>query len=87
MNNSPRHNWNIALRKAPFRFQFLGTLITLILLAIFIPHFFNYIQHRSGFVLHDPILHILIPQDFSWITFTLILCISIFGSYRSFSET
>jgi hypothetical protein len=72
MNNSRRHNWNIALRKAPFRFQFIGTIITLILLAIFIPHFFNYIQHRSGFVLHDPILHILTPQDFSWITFTLI---------------
>jgi hypothetical protein len=72
MNNSLRHNWNIALGNVSFRVQFIGTIITLILLAIFIPHFFNYIQHRSGFVLHDPILHIMTPQDCSWITFTLI---------------
>jgi len=71
-STSLRHSWNIALRNATFRFRFSVTIIALILLAIFIPYLFNYIQQRSGYVLHDPLLHIMTPQDFSWITFTMI---------------
>jgi hypothetical protein len=85
MNTSFRHKWSNALRNGVFRYQFIRTIGTLLLLAILIPYHFNYIQYRSAIALHDPILLIVPPRDVSAITFTIIY-VSIFLTLVSLSQ-
>ena len=64
--------WKVAWSMPWFRLQSALSFLALLAIVIFIPCFFNYVQGRTGPVLHDPLLQIIGPIDLSWITFLLI---------------
>ncbi len=67
-----RTNWKIAFGNPFFPFKAISSLLLLISIGIFIPHFFNYIQHRPGVVLNDTFLNLFEPINVSWLIFPLL---------------
>jgi hypothetical protein len=64
--------WKNAWGMASFRKQFLFTIVSLLLIAIFISDFFNYIQHRQGTTINDWLLRCFTPVNMSLYIFLLI---------------
>jgi len=65
-------NWRTEWKNSRFRIQWFASLLVLVSIALSISHFFNYVQHRDGIVLDDPVLNALQPIDLSPFTFSLI---------------
>jgi len=65
-------NWKVAWKKQSFIVQFLITFLLLIGIVITIPYFFDYVQHRDGKIINDPLLNLIGPVNLSPVTFTLI---------------
>jgi hypothetical protein len=64
-------NWKSALTITAFRYKAVLSLAFLITIGVFIPHFFNFIQHRPGIVLNDVLLNLYPPKDVSWYIFPI----------------
>ena len=57
--------WKQATQSVTFRSRLIFGHLLLISLVLALPHFFDYIENREGFMLYDPILNYLPPLDFS----------------------
>ena len=66
-------NWKYAWQQGNFRNILMITLLLFIALVWFYPLFFNFIEHRSGFGIQDPIVNYLKPRDNSIPIFSLLL--------------
>lgn len=58
-------SWKQATQNHAFRLRLILGHLLLISLVLALPHFFDYIEDREGFMLYDPILNILSPLDLS----------------------
>jgi hypothetical protein len=65
-------NWKYAWQQGNFRNILMITLLLFIALVWFYPLFFNFIEHRSGFGIQDPIVNYLKPRDNSIPIFSLL---------------
>jgi hypothetical protein len=61
--------WKIFWPKKNFRFQFIVAVTLLISFMIFVPYFFDFVEARSGKIIHDPLLDLLPVADVSWLIF------------------
>jgi len=76
-------SWQIAWDYPLFRLKFFLGLFFLILILVFIPHFFSYIEDRDlGYVLNDWLLAKLPPADVSLYIFITLYGMSIFFLFR-----
>jgi hypothetical protein len=64
--------WRSAWRLRDFRDQLLVSLTVLLVAIILTLVFLDYIETRTGLILHDPLLSLFSPTDLRWITFSLI---------------
>lgn len=71
--------WGECLNSRSFRIQFYGTMCYGTVLVVFLNFFFNYIQGRTGTVLHDPILSLFRPINLSGPIFTVLYCCALIG--------
>jgi PAP2 superfamily C-terminal len=78
-----KERWRIAFANKIFKQIFLITFIVLILVLIFLPHFFQYIERRDGIVLHDFILQRIKPRDVSALIFFIIWTVTILMIIRA----
>jgi hypothetical protein len=78
-HESYRQRWSAAFNKPRFRIHFIATVVVLLSFLFLVPHFLEYIQLREGAVLNDPVLNLVVPQNLSWITFTLIYTSLVIG--------
>jgi hypothetical protein len=68
-----RNTWKAAFKAKGFRYQFIGVLVLLIAILIYLPSFFNeVIGPKRGLVLSDFIMDFFTPEDYSWPIFLLI---------------
>ncbi|MCU0368129.1 MAG: sphingomyelin synthase family protein [Cyclobacteriaceae bacterium] len=68
-----RNAWKEAFQAKVFRYQFIGVLVSLIAVLIYLPTFFNeVIGPKKGLVLNDFVMGLFTPQDYSWPIFLLI---------------
>ncbi len=74
--------WRECLGSGSFRAQFYGTLSYGIVLVVFLNFFFNYIQGRTGTVLHDPILSLFRPVNLSGPIFSVLYCCGLVGTFH-----
>lgn len=65
-------SWKKQWSAPEFKIQFVVTLCILIGLAVFVPHYFNFIQSRPGKNLNDQLLNHIVAKDMSIYIFTLI---------------
>ncbi|MDE3256003.1 MAG: phosphatase PAP2 family protein [Bacteroidota bacterium] len=65
-------NWKHACQNSYFRNVLLITLLLFIILVWVYPYFFEFIEHRQGFKLQDPIVNFLQPRDNSSLIFSLL---------------
>jgi len=64
--------WNASLRTSSFRWQFAGSVVFLGITLTLFTRFLGWVEARPGVVLHDPLLNMIAPRDFTWPTFGLI---------------
>lgn len=70
---SDQPTWNNAIHNKSFVGQLVITIAALLSILLYLPHYFHsVIGPRQGRQLHDPILNLFIPQDFSVLIFTVI---------------
>ena len=62
-------SWKVALSDPYFRWQFLITMVLFFAVSKHNFHFLNLWEAREGFRLHDPVLNMLQPRNFSNIIF------------------
>jgi hypothetical protein len=67
-----KKSWQEAWQERNFRIQLMASFGVLLLIALLLPHFFIFIQARDGYTMHDPVLQLLVPKNFSLLIFTLI---------------
>lgn len=67
------NSWRDAISNKKFVVQFVVTLIALSIVILFLPWYFqSVIAPKPGIHLHDPILALVNPVDFTWPIFILI---------------
>jgi hypothetical protein len=66
-----RSNWRDAIKEPSFRLKGLLSLFALLAVALYIPHFFLFIQARPGHLLNDVFLNYITPRNVSWFIFPL----------------
>jgi PAP2 superfamily C-terminal len=65
--------WNSAVRNKAFICQLVVTVVALLTILLSLPYYFHsVIGPKPGLQLHDPILNLFPPQDFSVLIFALI---------------
>jgi len=70
---SRQDSWNSAIHNRSFVVQFVITIVALLSILFYLPHYFHsVIGPRPGLQLHDPVLNLFKPQDYSVLIFTLI---------------
>ncbi|MEQ1587333.1 MAG: phosphatase PAP2-related protein [Cyclobacteriaceae bacterium] len=70
---SDQPTWNSAIHNKNFVVQLVFTIVALLSILLYLPHYFHsVIGPRPGRQLHDPILNLFTPQDFSVLIFALI---------------
>jgi hypothetical protein len=74
--------WKNAWSNSSFRRQFLLTIASLLLIAIFISDFFNYVQHRPGTAINDWLLSSFAPKNMSLYIFLLIYPVIILSAIQ-----
>jgi hypothetical protein len=67
------NSWQHALSNKKFVLQFVASIVALVLIISFLPWYFqSVIGPKPGIYLHDPILDLVGPIDFTWAIFILI---------------
>lgn len=79
-------SWKDAFADKIFKQKFLGTFILFIIVLIFLPFFFQYIEKRNGIILNDFILKSIQPVDVSIAIFFMIWAISILMLVRAIQK-
>lgn len=70
--------WRAAMEETRFRVEWVVTLLTVVLLFTAAPPYLQFIQHRAGLAINDPVLNALPGVDMSiWIFFLLYSCVAI----------
>lgn len=64
--------WTEAWRLPSFRLQFIASLVVLVLSLHAFTRFLLWVESRDGVALNDPILRLIEPRDFTWLTFGVI---------------
>jgi hypothetical protein len=64
--------WRTAWQRPPFRVSFFVTIPFFVLMLVALAIFLQWVEHRSGAVVSDPVLAALAPRDLTWIIFGLI---------------
>ncbi len=64
--------WKASLRQSSFRRQFISSALAISITLIVFTRFLAWVEAREGVVLQDPILAMIEPRDFTWLTFGLI---------------
>jgi len=64
--------WNERLRSPSFRWQLLLTVLVLAMLLLAYARFLDWIEHRPGVLLHDPLLALFQARKVTWAVFALI---------------
>jgi len=64
--------WAEAWKARRFRYEFLGTLIALVVTLSLLARFLKQIELRPGVVLSDPVLAQFEPMDVTWLTFSVL---------------
>jgi PAP2 superfamily C-terminal len=82
-NITIKERWSIAFANKIFKQKFLIAFIVLIVVLIFLPHFFQHIEKRNGIVLDDFILQRLKPRDVSVVIFFIIWAVTILMMTRA----
>jgi hypothetical protein len=65
-------NWQLSWQQKGFRYKLFTILFFIALLIIFSPYFFQYIEHRKGFIFNDAILNMLPNYDMYILIFFLL---------------
>lgn len=78
--------WKVALGNPYFRWQFIFSLFFLFAVMQHNIHFLNIWQTRDGIRLHDPVLNMLPPHDFSSIIFFFTYAAVLFATVTVFSN-
>lgn len=78
--------WKGALSNPHFRWQFLFSLFFLFAVMQHNIHFLNIWEMREGIRLHDPVLHLLPPRDFSSVIFFFTYAAVLFATVTVFSN-
>jgi membrane-associated phospholipid phosphatase len=78
-----KERWRIAFANKIFKQKFFIAFIVLIVVLIFLPHFFQFIEKRNGIVLDDFILQRLKPRDVSVVIFFIIWAVTILMMTRA----
>lgn len=76
-------SWSSALSSPVYRTKFLLGAALFAALLLFYPHFFIFVQSRTGVPINDPVLNILPPKNYSVYIFSIIYLFVCFGIYRS----
>ncbi|MDL1892918.1 hypothetical protein FBQ87_08510 [Sphingobacteriales bacterium CHB3] len=64
--------WRNAFRNSAFRLQFMISVILLVAILNAFTRFLEWVELRDGAVLADPLLAMITPRDFTWVTFGII---------------
>lgn len=64
--------WRNAFRNSAFRLQFMISVILLVAVLNAFTRFLEWVELRDGAVLADPLLAMITPRDFTWVTFGII---------------
>ncbi|MBX2992318.1 MAG: phosphatase PAP2 family protein [Bacteroidetes bacterium] len=64
--------WRTAFRNPAFRLQFMISVILLVVMLNAFTRFLEWVELRDGAVLPDPLLEMIPPRDFTWVTFGII---------------
>ncbi len=76
--------WKEEWSRRDFRLQFSAAVPALLLTLHFFTGFLQWVEQREGVTLNDPILAMIPPRDFTWLTFGIIyLAIVIALAYMS----
>ena len=67
-----RTSWREALSDRHFRWNAIITVVLLPMALGALRSFLNFVEHREGIVLSDPVLDAFGPTDLTWLIFTLI---------------
>jgi hypothetical protein len=65
-------NWKKEFEEPKFMARFVVSLVALVVVLYSFTHFLGWVEVRAGVTLHDPILTMIAPRDFTWATFALI---------------
>src|SRR5438128_932629 len=76
-------SWKQLIKNPSFRKKLIIGLILVAIILGFLPHFFQYIELRRGYVLQDFVLKHLPAVDVSIPVFTIIWALVIFFAVRS----
>lgn len=74
---SYKSRWKNVLRNNSYRFQFMAVILVLIVLALFIDNFFNFIELRQGYEISDILLNNITPRNLSVPIFIMIYAVII----------
>lgn len=74
-----KNNWQLAWSKKNFKIKSAFTLLQLILLILFVPPFFQFIQNKQGSYFNDFLLNMLQARNMSLYIFLLIYSVIILG--------
>lgn len=64
--------WKLELANSNFRVRIFLSFVAFVGTLSFFTRFLDWVEQRSGVVLNDPILSMIEPKDFTWLTFSLI---------------
>lgn len=81
-----RRNWSSALKNISFRSRLIAGLVLLLIVVIALPFFFQYIEHRDGYVLNDAFLKALPATNVSVPIFAMIWSMVLLFIVRSISN-
>jgi hypothetical protein len=84
LNSNPVKNesiWLPLLKSTKFRFQFLITILLLIIFLFSYRRFLDFAEARPGVVIPDPILQLYNPIDLTWLIFGIIYLCLIIGIF------
>ena len=65
-------NWQLSWQQKGFRNKLFAALFFTAILVVCSPYFFQYIEHRKGFIFNDPILNLVPPYDMYLLIFFLL---------------
>lgn len=71
--------WCEAWKRRRFRVQLVGSVLLLVVGLQFFTRFLLWVEQREGVRLNDPILAVVPPADFTWLTFGVIYAAVLLG--------
>ena len=65
-------NWSEFIKNKKLFIEFIVSAILLVFVLVFMSNFLEFVEHRQGVVLLDPLLKTFQPVNLTWLIFTLI---------------